>query len=480
MKKSFRKKGIFPKMFLTYTIIIAMSFILTASILSIWFQNYYKNQRKNQLRSQSQFIIAASQQYLEGEVSLDKMNVLLSQIGQYINTDILVTDNYGYVYGVSNSKDAWTEISGKQLITKDLEELRLFREVETSGTYKGAFKHSVNTFIIPIEYKGFFQGAIMMNTPIDEMMEPLNRVYMIIWISAMLAIVISSVVIYYFSQKIIISPLGEINYAAGKISKGEVQRRVLINSNDEIGELAKSFNTMADSLEAIDKNRREFISNVSHEIRSPITSIKGFIGAILDGVIPEEKQKYYLSLTYDEIQRLTRLVNDLLDLSSIESGQIKLNMGTININELIRITVIQFETKIKAKNLKVDVCFEGDALYTLGDRDRIIQVITNLIDNAVKYVGEGGNINISTKKKGEKILVSVFNDGPSIPQEDITHIFDRFYKVDKSRTTKSSTGLGLAIVRNILTAFEEDIWVDNNPSKGVTFTFSLKKASNNL
>lgn len=479
MSKSFRKRGLFPKMFLTYTIIIAMSFILTATILSIWFQNYYKNQRKNQLRSQSQFIIPASQQFLEGEITVERMNEYLSQIGQYINTDILVTDNYGYVYGVSNNEDAWMEIQGKQLITKDLEELRLFHEVETSGTYKGAFKHSANTFIIPIKYKGSFQGAIMMNSPIDEMMEPLNRVYMIIWISAMFAIIISSVVIYYFSQKIIISPLEEINYAAGKISKGEVQRRVLVNSNDEIGELSKSFNTMADSLEAIDKNRREFISNVSHEIRSPITSIKGFIGAILDGVIPEEKQNYYLSLTYDEIQRLTRLVNDLLDLSSIESGQLKLNMGTLDINELIRITVIKFETKIKAKNINVDVCFEGDALYVLGDRDRIIQIVTNLVDNAVKYVDMGGNINISTKKKAEKILISVFNDGPSIPQEDITHIFDRFYKVDKSRTTKSSTGLGLAIVRNILTAFGEDIWVDNNPSKGVTFTFSLKKASNN-
>jgi signal transduction histidine kinase len=232
---------------------------------------------------------------------------------------------------------------------------------------------------------------------------------------------------------------------------------------------------MADSLEEVEKNRRDFISNVSHEIRSPITSIKGFIGGILDGVIPKEKENYYLSVAYEEIQRLTRLVNDLLDLSAIEAGQFKLRIEEIDINEIIRICVIKFETKIKEKKLKVDVLMNEDRLYVAADRDRLTQVVTNLIDNAIKYGAEEGNVKISTRSKGDKALISVFNNGPSIHEEDLKHIWNRFYKADKSRTSKMSTGLGLSIVRSILTQLGEDIWVENKENQGVTFTFTLKK-----
>ncbi len=232
---------------------------------------------------------------------------------------------------------------------------------------------------------------------------------------------------------------------------------------------------MADSLEEVDRNRQRFISNVSHELRSPITSIKGFIGGILDGVIPKEKENYYLAITNDEIQRLTRLVNDLLDLAAIESGQLSLYMSVVDINEIIRLCVIKFGIQIDAKRVNVDVFFEGNCLYVHADRDRIIQVITNLIDNSIKYVSEDGKIKIATKTKGNKAYISVFNDGPAISEEDLKHIWDRFYKADKSRTSKSSTGLGLSIVRSILTQHGEDIWVENKNGDGVTFTFTLKK-----
>ena len=231
---------------------------------------------------------------------------------------------------------------------------------------------------------------------------------------------------------------------------------------------------MADSIEEVEKNRREFISNVSHEIRSPITSIKGFIGGILDGVIPKEKENYYLSIAYEEIQRLTRLVNDLLDLSSIEAGKFSLKIEKLDINEIIRLTVIKSETRIKAKKLNVDVCFSEDKEYVAGDIDRLTQVVTNLLDNAIKYVNEGGNIKIASKTKGDKIHVSVFNDGPSIAKDEIKDIWDRFYKSDKSRTSKMSTGLGLPIIRSILTQLGEDIWLDNR-DEGVAFIFTLKK-----
>lgn len=473
------KKGLFSKMVFTYVVIIALSFIIMATFLSVWFQNYYFAQRREQLWKESLPIRPYAIDYaMHGmKYTSEIREEMLKFLSSYTMADIWLIDSYGFVYSVSDER--FDSLKGIQVFSKGLEEMRLNQIYELRGTYSDLIKEPSHIYGIPIYESNnrgnVFCGAIIMITPLGEIREPLKNVYRIIWAAAIYAIIISSFVIYYFSERIIIKPLAAINSVAKKISKGEVQKRVEINSNDEIGELAESFNYMADSVEKVEKARRDFISNVSHEIRSPITSIKGFIGGILDGVIPRDKEKYYLSITYEEIQRLTRLVNDLLDLSAIEAGQFKLRIDEFDINEIIRITIIKFETKIREKKLDVDVLFNEEHQYVAGDRDRLIQVVTNLIDNAIKYVDEGGNIKICSKVKGEKVLVSVFNSGPLIPKEDLPHIWDRFYKADKSRTSKVSTGLGLPIVRNILSQHGEDIWVENKEGEGVVFTFTLRR-----
>ncbi|APC42804.1 sensor histidine kinase [Clostridium estertheticum] len=462
-------------MLATYTIIISMSLIIIASFLSYWFQSYFFDQKKEQFLDKSYMIQGIAMKYMErdGDATSQQVNDIITIISKYIKSDIWLTDSMGYVYAVSNKDHK--EFMGKQVFGEELDKLRQGHTFEITGPYAGAFDKTVRVYGTPIiNESGSFKGSIILYNSIDEISSPLKRVYEIIWISAIFAIIFSCIVIYYFSQKIIIKPLAEINSVARKISNGDVNKRVYLKSNDEIGELAQTFNFMADSVEKNEKNRREFISNVSHEIRSPITSIKGFIGGILDGVIPEEKEKYYLSIAYEEIQRLTRLVNDLLDMSAIEAGEFSLKIIKVDINEIIRLTVIKNETKIKEKRACVDVCFEEDNLFVAGDQDRLVQVITNLLDNSIKYVNEGGKIKISSKTKGRKAFISVFNDGPQIAEEDLLHIWDRFYKADKARTVKDSTGLGLAIVRNIITQLQEDIWVENK-DKGVYFTFTLMK-----
>lgn len=470
------KKSVFSKLILTFVIIIAVSFVIVATFLSLWFERYFFEQRRGQLIAVAQSIGNLSAESLNGNnnVTTNQIEHQITTIGYYLSTDIWLSDTYGYIYAVSENK-AKNNVIGNQILTKDLEELRLGHTIEKKGEYANGNPASIHTFEVPIIVKNSFMGAVIFHTEINQIREPLNVVYEIIWFSAIFAIIVSWIIIYYFSQKIIIKPLAQINYVADKISKGDVEKRVSIDSDDEIGELANSFNSMADSIEQVEKQRREFISNVSHEIRSPITSIKGFIGGIIDGVIPKEKEQYYLSVTYDEIQRLTRLVNDLLDLSAIESGQFKLRIEKVDINEIIRINVIKFETKIKAKKLKVDVCLQDDKLFVAADKDRLVQVVTNLIDNAIKYVEESGNVKITTKVKGQKVLVSIFNDGPCIPENDIKYIWERFYKVDKARSSKVSTGLGLSIVRSILSQLGEDISVENKSPKGVMFTFTLKR-----
>lgn len=451
----------------TYTAIIALSFFIIATVLSLWFQNYYFEQRKSQLETNSELI---KPYVIENK---DDKEIILSIVSTISKADIWIADQNGYINLVSNKKHE--KLKANEVFKEALDALRLGQSVEYKGTYKNILSTPSHIYLMPVESNGIFRGAIIMVTPLSELKEPLKNVDRIIWFSALFAIIISSIIIYHFSEKIILAPLAKINAVAKKIAKGEVEKRVEIISNDEIGELAESFNLMADNIEKVENHRREFISNVSHEIRSPITSIKGFIGGILDGVIPKEKENYYLSIAYEEIQRLTRLVNDLLDLSAIEAGQFRLRIEELNINELIRLTVIKFETKVRDKGLNVDVCFSEDNSYIAGDRDRLIQVLTNLIDNAIKYVNEGGNIKICTKTKADRVLVTVFNDGPLIPKEDLAHIWDRFYKADKSRTAKLSTGLGLPIARNILTQLGEDIWVESREREGVTFTFTLKR-----
>ena len=466
------KKGLFSKMLATYTIIISMSLIIIASFLSYWFQNYFFEERKGQFLNNSNMIQDYAKKYMAGEVTSAQVNDIITIIGDYIKSDIWLTDSNGFVYAVSNKQHK--EFMYKQVFVKELAQLRLGNTFEVTAPYAGIFDKPVRIYGTPIMTEaGTFKGSIILYNSIEQLSQSLKRVYEIIWISSVFAIIFSCIVIYYFSQKIIIKPLAEINSVARKISNGDVDKRVYLKSNDEIGELAQSFNFMADSIEKNEKNRREFISNVSHEIRSPITSIKGFISGILDGVIPQEKEKYYLSIAYEEIQRLTRLVNDLLDMSAIEAGGFSLRIMEVDINEIIRLTVIKHETKIKDKRVSVDVCFDEDNLFVAGDKDRLVQVITNLLDNSIKYVNEGGKIKISSKIKGKKAFISVFNEG-KIAEEDLIHIWDRFYKADKARTAKDSTGLGLSIVRNIITQLQEDIWVENKDN-GVYFTFTLTK-----
>jgi signal transduction histidine kinase len=223
--------------------------------------------------------------------------------------------------------------------------------------------------------------------------------------------------------------------------------------------------------------RRSFIANISHELRSPMTSINGFIEGMLDGTIPEEKSPYYLNIVRNEIKRLIRLINDLLDLARLESGEFSIQMGVFNINELIRERVIKFEDKINKKNIRIDISLPENRVNAKGDRDRIDQVITNLLDNSIKFVPQEGNIKIKTEIKQDRVMVSVYNNGSGIPKEDINYIWDRFHKVDKARVKGGGTGLGLSIARQIINQHNQNIWAESG-DEGTKFIFTLALAQN--
>ncbi|NLM35764.1 MAG: cell wall metabolism sensor histidine kinase WalK [Clostridiales bacterium] len=471
-----RKRGLALKIVVVYTLISAVCITTMCSILFIRFKDHYYNQRKAHMDKMvdgiRKWMIEDAD--FEGFSYLSKLKDRIELISDSMEEDMLFINKIGLVHIVSDEK--YNELLYRNFISDDYDKLSSGKSIEKIMSDNEIFSEKMYVYIVPIVENDAFQGAIVTFTPIKTIEEPIKSIAVFMWITAIGMIGATAFILHKATTRMVVRPLAEINKAAQKIAKGEVERRANVSSMDEIGELAMSFNTMADSLEKVENDRRTFISNVSHELRTPITSIKGFIGGVLDGVIPKEKEKDYLSIAYEEIQRLARLVNDLLDLSVFDAGKFKLDMRQIDINEIIRLCVIKAEARINQKELSVDVTLQDEHLYAYADRDRIIQVVTNLLDNAIKYVNDKGRIRVVTKTKGDKVLVSIYNSGPKIAEEDKKHIWERFYKSDKSRTSKLSTGLGLPIVRNILTQHGEDVWVENGEKEGVTFYFTLRKA----
>jgi signal transduction histidine kinase len=269
-------------------------------------------------------------------------------------------------------------------------------------------------------------------------------------------------------------PLKLLKDSAAKVARGDFKQRVTVKSNDEIGQLIDSFNTMVNDLDNIDKVRSDFVANVSHDLRTPITSVRGFLEGILDGTIPQEKSNYYLGIVRDEVVRMNSLVNNLLEMTKFEQGKQVFRFKSFNINEMIRKCIVKYEKLFLDKNLDVEVDFETDDEFVLADQDAIERVFTNLIHNAVKFTNDSGIISLGTKRVKDKVEVYVKDTGIGISKEDIGYIFDRFYKTDKSRgVDKTGTGLGLSICKSILNAHDQDLYVESQLGKGSKFTFTL-------
>ncbi len=467
-----KRESLLQKLIMTFIIILTIVLVSLAWILSIWFKITYFAEKRTQFEQDGEYISKEIKMYNDekGDKEFDKLQAIIDMSSIGANADIIVSDKLDYIYVYSKIEDNKTIKDKPYISEKNMELLIAGKPVEYINEHY--------TYIYPIIENDNFQGYVIITTPLSIISRQLHRIYLIVWISALGAMVFAAAVLSLVSKKILINPLAEINNVAKRFASGEVNKRVYIKSKDEIGELANSFNIMAESLEKVENNRREFISNVSHELRSPITSIKGFIAGIIDGIIPKDKEGYYLDRVYSEIKRLTRLINDLLDLSAIESGKLKFNMRKIDINELIRLCIINNERNIKEKEITLKIELLYEKCYVNADEDKTMQVITNLLDNAIKYCGNNGMIKISTYHKGSKIFIKIYNNGPQITDEEVRHIWNRFYKSDKSRTNKVSTGLGLPIVRMILMQQGEEVWVENNLDIGVTFTFSLTKYKN--
>ena len=297
-----------------------------------------------------------------------------------------------------------------------------------------------------------------------------------LWQTALAAIgvfLLAAAVVFFVAQQIT-RPLTAITEAAGQMARGDFAIRAPEEGGKEIEELSRSFNQMTAKLSSIEQSRRDFVANVSHELRSPITSIKGFAQGMLDGTIPPEMHKQYLQVVLDETQRLAKLINNLLNLSRMENEETSLAFSHFDLNEMARRVLISRMTQIDDKGMEIDVDFESETCYVHADADQIQQVIINLLDNAIKYTPGRGTVRLSTKTEDDLVIMRVKDNGVGIPAADAPYIFDRFYKVDKAHTVGKGTGLGLAICKRIMERHHQQIRLVSGDG-GAEFEITLEK-----
>lgn len=467
-----RFKTIFSRMlFLQCMTIIGILLVAgLATILVVRSQNI--TARKTVLSEQSNQIV---RELTESEqAGLEQSQTVAAQHGLLIQ--IIVPDRET----VSFSEDKrWDNLKSLSKLDTGYEDI----EKRTSGSidYTYGYFSGHNDFSILTAFRTFKLGGgtglLLMHMDLSEVNSSVLQLVIWIVIIALIAMVVAVFSSYYVASRII-NPFVDINHTVQCYSRGDFSKRISVVGRDEAAQLGKSFNDMAEQLRNLEATRRSFVANVSHELRSPLTSMKGFLEAMYDGTIPEHEREQYIGLVLSETKRMTVMVNDLLDLARIESGTILLNYETFDINELIRRTLITFEARIVEKRLDLDVRFAQEQCYVYADSTQISQVLRNLIDNAIKYSPDGKMLYVSSYALRKDVYVSIKDNGIGIPPEDIPHVFDRFYKVEKAHTPSPQvgSGLGLSIVKRIIEQHGQTITVRSAKGKGTQFTFSLQKA----
>ncbi len=328
--------------------------------------------------------------------------------------------------------------------------------------------------VLAVVFAVLFQHSLA-SIPLNS--EALSQMKQLFSLASFISLAMTSVFFSYLARRIT-APLREMNGVALQIARGHFDQRVMIKTCDEVGTLGETFNSMAASLAGLDQMRKDFVANVSHDLRSPLTSIHGFVRAFLDGTIPDERQRQYLTIMEAQTERMIKLVNDLLDLARIEAGQLEIRPVSFNVSELVRQVVARLEPEWGKKQVTVEVLSEeAQDIHVCADPDRIDQVLVNLLHNAVQFSPPHSSIEVLLKKEVQAV-VSVRDEGPGIRQEDRESIWERFYKADRARTQQAGTGIGLSIVKHILDLHHSPIDVQSEAGKGATFTFTLPLAPN--
>mgnify|MGYP004458067107 FL=1 len=468
-------KSVFSKIYLSGVIILIITFLTTGWLMINTLTSYVTKNEENSALSSAQEI-ADLVKYRSSENN-ELFNRIIQSYANRLDATVFVCNSKGMVLlssgAVSGRLNEYLP-AGYLLSEKQYKRVVNGETINENGSFDGYFSQSVATAAVPLVIDGQTVGGVFVCRALPDANKLIGNAKQYFFLSILALLLVSSFIMYLTAKKIT-KPIKRMKKAAKAFSAGCFDERIGITGSGEIAELAAEFDAMADSLENLENNRRMFVADVSHELRTPMTTISGFIEGMLDGTIPSESRDKYLKIVLDESKRLTRLVNDLLYAEKYRRNEITLTKEIFDINELVRLALISFEQRITDKNIHAEADFLHESEEVNADRDSIQRVITNLVDNAIKFTENGGTVRVSTSRSGDFTEVSVFNSGSFISLEDRKKIFDRFYKTDKSRgIDKNGVGLGLHIVKSILSEHGGTISVDSDGS-GTTFTFKIKR-----
>lgn len=487
LKGQYLKNNIFAKYFILFATIFLVVLTILGTTLTILVNAYTQNENTRLLKENTQTIAES----VEATLSVQDMNDIYSVekgmicnslyiISSSIDADLFVCDVEGNIILCKEKANSVT-IYGEMPPCSYHNEFKV-GDVLLRNVYEGGYvgKGSVSgkpSYIVgyPVYSHGQIIGSVFATTEtnVNTLTMAVLRMFLL---SALACLAIAFVCIWQLTRSFV-KPLRQMSTAAKQFAVGDFSYRVKISGDDELAELGKAFNDMADALDKLESSRRSFVSNVSHELRTPMTSIGGFIDGILDGTIPREKTDYYLNIVSGEIRRLSRLVVAMLNMSKIESGSFEMKPVKYDISDQIIHILLTFEQKIDEKNIEIQGLEDLRPTYIVADTDMIYQVIYNIFDNAVKFANEGGYIRVKMNDLGNMIEVRIKNSGIGIKADELSRVFERFYKVDKSRSLDAKgAGLGLYIVKMMVEMHGGSIRAMSEDETSAEFVFTLPKS----
>ena len=461
--------SLYFKFILAYLAFGIAGFIAIATLSSKLTHNYLISSRSGILYDEANLIASTYSNVYEGsDLDLNQAYPQLKAVATFLDSYIWIMSKDGKVIVDSANNKTNSTIEG-------FNPLATGNKSYMTGSYFGSFPFDVLSVSAPItgNYKTY--GYIVIHLPMTKVVESQNKILNIVYITFFIVFLLSTLILIVF-HKIVYTPLREITTAAKRYAQGDLSFKANVTTNDEMGYLAGTLNFMATELSQTEEYQRNFITNISHDFRSPLTSIKGYLSAILDGTITPDMQKKYIQRVIDESERLSKLTDNILTLNDLDTKG-RLFRTNFDIHRVIKDTAKSFELQCNAKNVLINLIFTEESQNVYADMTKIQQVLYNLIDNAIKFSNTDSAITISTTQKKGKIFISVKDSGIGIDKKDIAKVFDRFYKSDYSRgKDKKGTGLGLSIVKDIVQAHGEYIDVISTKDVGTEFVFSIPLA----
>ncbi|MDY2698962.1 MAG: HAMP domain-containing sensor histidine kinase [Lachnospiraceae bacterium] len=469
------RKTLYLKFLLAYFIFGFFGFVVVGTFVNSMTMEHLTRDKADALYKEATLIANtyASDLY-DNETSLDTVKKQLDALDTYLSANLWIINPSGRMILDSQAP---LDVESERVI-EGFDPTVTANSYYTIGNFFGSFTEEQLSVFAPITSNYKVRGYVVIHYPMNSITASCNSLLNISYLMLIILFLLSLIILIFFTEMVYL-PLRKITEATEQYAAGNMHYEFQIDSEDEIGYLGATISYMASAIARSEDDQKKFVANVSHDFRSPLTSIKGYLEAMLDGTIPPELHEKYLTIVLNETERLTKLTNSLLTLNNLNTKGMMLDKSTFDINKVIRNIAASFEGTCKQKTIAIELILTGDELFVNADIGKIQQVLYNLLDNAIKFSHSDSIIKIETTEKHNKVFVSVKDSGIGIPKDDLKLIWDRFYKSDLSRgKDKKGTGLGLSIVKEIISAHGEHINVISTEGVGSEFIFSLPVAEN--